>query len=180
MDMKQKMLFGFLALYLMCGCGKQAICEKAIADFVQTDKKGVWTDLHFKVLEMGEPVIITVGDSIRILTDAFETDRKKKLDFATGNIGRYQKSLEKEKFPSMQKFYRHSINKQQSIVDSLSRLAVALPESYKVRPVTDVLAMEIVCKFSIVPPMYNTREEMTGTFLLNAAGDKCYRRRNIK
>lgn len=43
----------------MCGCSKQNVYEKAIADFVQADKKGTWTDMQLKVIEMDTPAQIT-------------------------------------------------------------------------------------------------------------------------
>ena len=60
--MKLKLLFSPFVFCLVFGCGSRSTSEKAIADFVQTDKQGVWTDLQFEVIEMGEPVMITVGD----------------------------------------------------------------------------------------------------------------------
>lgn len=102
MNIKQKLLFGFLVSCLIEGCNNQTTNEKAIADFIQTDKKGIWTD--FKILEMGEPVMITVGDSIRILKDTFETKQKKNLDFANKIINRHSRSLKKELAPQ----YVHS------------------------------------------------------------------------
>ena len=160
------------------GCNaKQNTIEKAIADFVQTDKKGLWTDLRFKVIEMGEPVMIIVADSTRIVTEAFEVDKAKKLTFANEGIERNRKSLETEKLPTMRKFHQDFINKQQVIVDSLNAMTVVLPNSYATKAATDVLAQEVVCKFSIVPMGAGTTQEITAIFVLNPTGDKCYRRR---
>lgn len=74
----------------------------------------------------------------------------------------------------MRKFYQEHINKNRRFVDSLNQLGVVLPESYKARSVTDVLAMEITCKFAITPRMYNTLQEITEAFILSANGEKCY------
>lgn len=154
--------------------------ETAIGEFVQTDKRGVWTDLEFKVLEMGEPVVITVGDSIRILGDVFEAKRKKKLDLAMESIERNRKSLEKERSPVMRKFYKKHIDNYQQMADSLSALKVSLPEGYSDENSQKVLAQEIVCKFSIIAPFVNARQELTETFVLNADGSKCYRYKSKK
>lgn len=77
--MKLKLLFSPFVFCLVFGCGSRSTSEKAIADFVQTDKQGVWTDLQFEVIEMGEPVMITVGDSIRILKETFEKNGRRSL-----------------------------------------------------------------------------------------------------
>ena len=167
----------FILAVTLSSCSDGSIHEKAISDFVQTDKKGVWTDLKFKVIEMGEPVMITVADSTSIVTEVFEADKAKKLDFANEGIERNRKSLEKEKLPVMKKFYQDYIDKQTKVVDSLNALTVVLPDSYATKTATDVLAQEVVCKFSIVPMGASTTQEITATFVLNAAGDKCYRRK---
>lgn len=162
------------------GCGQQSSYEKAIADFLQTDKRGTWTDMQFKVIEMGDPTDITIGDSIKILTDKFEADKSKRLSILNESIQRNTEKKEKEQFPSMQEFYQKMIDENQILADSISKLAVTLPDAYKNADATKVLAKEVTCKFSVVPPIYNTRQEMTETFVLNAAGDKCYRMKSKK
>lgn len=179
--MKINNLPTYILVLTLCGLiscsAPQSKDEKAIADFVQTDKKGVWTDLKFKVIEMGEPLNITIGDSVRILSEAFEADKAKKTAYATEGIERNRQSLEKEKLPTLRKFYQDYIAQQQQQVDSLSALTVTLPDAYTGKAPTEVVAKEVVCKFSIVYPGYDTTQEITETFVLNAAGDKCYRRK---
>lgn len=177
----QIMKLAVMALFLT-GCTVQSNYEKAIADFVQTDRSGTWTDMKFKVIEMGKPTDITVGDSIKILTDKFETDKEKYISSLKNSIGRNTASRDKESFASMKEFYQKQIDKNQALLDSISKTTVVLPEAYVNVPESKVLAKEIECKFSIVPPMYNNgaRQEMTEKFLLNAAGDKCYRMTHSK
>lgn len=178
--MKTKSLITVAVLCLLYGCGgKGSMYEKAIADYVQTSKRGVWTDMQFKVLEMGEAEPITVGDSIRILTEAFEADKAKWLSNLQRSLDRHKASLEKESSSSMRKFYRTQIEREQHKIDSVGKTSVSLPDAYRQRPETDVLAQEVVCKYSIVPPIINTRQEETRVFVLNAAGDKCYRSRAV-
>ena len=110
--MKLKLLFSPFVFCLVFGCGSRSTSEKAIADFVQTDKQGVWIDLQFEVIEMGEPVMITVGDSIRILKETFEKKRGEELDFANTHVERYSSSLQKEgfwliHFPGLSPCYLH-------------------------------------------------------------------------
>lgn len=177
----QIMRAAVMALFLT-GCVSNNNYEKAIADFVQTDRSGTWTDLKFKVIEMGEPTDITVGDSIKILTDKFETDKEKYISNLKSSIERNTTSLDKERFASMKEFYQKQIDKNQTILDSISKTTVVLPEAYVNVSESKVLAKEIECRFSIIPPMYNNgaRQEMTEKFMLNAAGDKCYRMTHSK
>lgn len=154
--------------------------EKAIGDFVQTDKGGTWTDMQFKVLELGAPRFITMADSICILTDVFEADRRKKVDFATRSLERNRQVLEKENFASMREFYRENVDRQQRAVDSLSALKAPLPSEYSMTDLQKVLAQEILCRFSIMSPLVKARQELTETFVLNADGSKCYRHKSKK
>lgn len=174
--MNWTLLKGAAVLLLLTGCTGQSTHEKAIADFVQTDKRGTWTDLQFKVIEMSAPAEITVMDSITILTDAFETEKAESLARLNETIARHKVSIEKENFKVMKAIYQKWIDRDQAKVDSLAKTAVVLPEAYQNAPETTLLAKEITCKFSIVPPTFNSRQEITETFLLNPAGDRCYRR----
>lgn len=179
--MNRNLLMTAAALLLLTSCGEQSKYKKAISDFVQTDKGGTWTDLQFKVIEMGDPTDITVKDSVAILTEKFEIDKEKRVTTLNESIARNKASMEKERFATMKQFYQKLIDKNQVVVDSLMKTTVELPESYKNAAGTTVLAKEITCKFSIVNPMMgNAKQEITETFVLNADGDKCYRRNSKK
>lgn len=175
--MIRQSLCGITILLLCIECSSpRSIYEKAIADFVQTDKRGTWTDLQFNVIEMGEPVNITIADSVQFITDKFETQKNNSLAVLNEQIKNHTVSRDKERFSTMKQFYQKRIDRNQLIVDSLTKTAVILPEAYKNGKPEEVLAKTVICKFSIVPLMYNTRQEITETFLLSAVGDKCYRR----
>jgi len=179
--MRRNLVKNMAVLLLLTGCAGQSSYEKAIADFVQTDKKGTWTDLQFKVIEMGEPTDITVKDSVAILTKKFDAEKSKRLAMLNESIARNKESMEKERFNSMKQFYQKLIDKNQALVDSLAKTSVELPDAYKNAAETTVLAKEITCKFSIANPMLNNaKQEITENFILNAAGDKCYRRNSKK
>lgn len=179
--MNRKSVMISASLLLLMSCGGQSKYEKAIADFVQTDKRGTWTDLGFKVIEMSNPTDITVKDSVAFLTAKFDTEKSKRLTMLNESIARHKAAMEKERLNTMKKFYQNLIDKNQAAVDSLMQTSVELPDSYKDAAETTVLAKEVTCKFSIANPMLNnTRQEITETFVLNATGDKCYRRNSKK
>lgn len=182
LNMRLKLFtISILTVCLCSSCGRQeGKYEKAIADFVQTDKNGVWTDLQFKVLEMGEPTDITVGDSIKVLTEKFEVQKAKKMEFVKDGIDRNRARLEKEKLPVMRKFHKDYIDKNQPVLDYLSQMRISLPQSYIDSKPEQVLVRLVECKFSIVPPTYNTRQEITETFVFTADGTKCLRRASKK
>ena len=48
-NMNRSLSMTVIAVLFILGCSEQNKYEKAIADFVQTDKRGTWTDLQFKI-----------------------------------------------------------------------------------------------------------------------------------
>ena len=108
-------------------------------------------------------------------------EKSKRLAMLNESIARNKESMEKERFNSMKQFYQKLIDKNQALVDSLAKTSVELHYSYKNAAEKTVLAKEITCKFSIANPMLNNaKQEITENFILNAAGDKCYRRNSKK
>ena len=64
--MNIKHLFFCMLLMTFSSCSKPGY-EKAIAEWVQTDSQGTWTDLKFELLEVLETEDVTVSDSLRHL-----------------------------------------------------------------------------------------------------------------
>ena len=64
--MNIKHLFFCMLLITFSSCSKPGY-EKAIAEWVQTDSHGTWTDLKFELLEVLETEDVTVSDSLRAL-----------------------------------------------------------------------------------------------------------------
>lgn len=56
--MKMQIIKLAVMVLFLTSCAVQSNYEKAIADFVQTDRSGTWTDMKFKVIEMGELPIL--------------------------------------------------------------------------------------------------------------------------
>lgn len=169
-----------LLLVLLTSCSGPSAYEQAIADFVQTDKKGTKYDLKFKVLEIKELKKITVGDSITILTDDWEKEKTKKLTSLTESLERSKASLEKEKTKrfstqTMIDMYNKSIDRYQHTIDSISSFTPEKITQYGSRNKEEVLAILVECKYNAVPPMTNTTIEETREFVLSPDGKKCYR-----
>ncbi len=66
--MNIKHLFFCMLLMTFSSCSKPGY-EKAIAEWVQTDSQGTWTDLKFELLEVLETEDVTVSDSLRYLNN---------------------------------------------------------------------------------------------------------------
>lgn len=166
----------FFMIVLLSACeNEKKIHEAAIAEFVQTDRKGVWTDLKFQVIEMSAPYYITVEDSLNILNQEFDAQVKVEIESTKDRLSRYRLKFDKEEFKSIKKIYQEALSRDQRRLDSLEQLVYIIPEIYKNKNNTDVIAVKIDCAFSIWQPLYNVRQEMKETFILNANGDKCLR-----
>ncbi|KAA6345220.1 hypothetical protein EZS27_007196 [termite gut metagenome] len=58
---KVSIIAALTVLLLLSACtSKQSVYEKAIADYVQTDQRGTFTDLKFKALSIEKTADITV------------------------------------------------------------------------------------------------------------------------
>lgn len=133
--------------------------EKAIADWIQTDETGTWTDMKFELLEVQETKDLTVGDSVNIL--------KRKIDNLNKIIERAEnpKSLIKIA-PSTYFNTRDQMKSAQRLLDS----------SYNDRDSTEVLARYLKCKYSIFSPLLHVRQEKVETFLLTPDMKNCLAR----
>lgn len=70
--MNIKHLFFCMLLIAFSSCSKPGY-EKAIAEWVQTDSHGTWTDLKFELLEVLETEDVTVSDSLCYLNNKSST-----------------------------------------------------------------------------------------------------------
>ncbi len=180
--MKLSFILG-LALLLTACSSPQNKYEQAIANFVQTDKKGTKYDMKFKVIEFKELQKITVADSVNILKETFEAEKEKKIEGYSQTVERNKQGLENEeknrfKSAAMIKHYTDNISQYKQALDSVSNLK--FPNPYEAKKPDEVLAILVECKYSVVPPMLNTTAEETREFVLSPDGTKCYKGRRIK
>lgn len=97
----KKLYFLILLPLVWLSCSSPSNYEKAIIDYLETDKKGVKTDLQIKFLFI-DVSYITVADSISILQDQFEIKKAKKNRICT------------EKHCSLARIYRKTKGKEKS------------------------------------------------------------------
>ena len=83
--MNIKHLFFYMLLIAFSSCSKPGY-EKAIAEWIQTDSHGNWTDLKFELLEVLETEDVTVSDSLRYLNNkSAQSNRKRKVPVPYSN-----------------------------------------------------------------------------------------------
>lgn len=163
-----------IALVLLSSCVTNNY-EKAIADWVHTDKDGTWTDLKFDFIEVIETKDITVSDSVLVLKERFEKSKIKKIKTYESGLKGAERRLSFAQYAISKadklKPYKEEVDKAKATLDSIQTLSFT--SIYDNREPTEVIAKQIKCKYAIVPPILNTRQEKTEIFILNAKMDKC-------
>lgn len=175
----KKLYFLILLPLVWLSCSSPSNYEKAIVDCLETDKKGVKTDLQIKFLFI-DVSYITVADSISILQDQFEIKKAKKIESAQKNIAHWQESIEKQKGKKNQLVAKAVIS---NFSEKLAQAEKDLKEAqawtpdylnrYDSRNSSEILAKKADCKFSFFNPKLQARQELTALFILSADGEKC-------
>lgn len=172
--MTKTLFYVSVALLCLSSCATNNY-EKAIADWIQTDKNGTWTDLKFDIIEVIETKDITVSDSVQVLKEKFEKSKEKKIKTHSVGLKGAERRLSFVQYAISKadklKPYQDEVDKAKAQLDSIQSLSFTC--SYDGREPTEVIAKLIKCKYAIVPPVLNTRQEKTETFLLNPKMDKC-------
>ena len=130
--MKSRILI--VLLFALSSCGSTEY-EKAIADWLQTDENGTWTDLKFELIELLDEKDVTVSDSLLYL-DSKAAQQVQMIERAEN-----PRALVKPLFSDYTK-----------AKDNLKWIEKKKME-YKDRDSTEVLAKLLKCKYAIVPPL---------------------------
>lgn len=166
--MTRNLIYLSLALLCLSSCVTSSY-EKAIADWIQTDGDGTWTDMKFDLIEVIETKELTVADSILILRKRFERMKELKLDSCKKSINRGMlMTFNRYNYSAVKESNEKKIEAFKSKLDSLH-----FSSPYADRDTTEVLAIFMKCKYSIFSPKMNTRQEKKETFLLTPDQSKC-------
>lgn len=181
--MRRILLLPLFALLFSCGGTNKY--EKVIADFVQTDNRGTKLDMNFKTERLEEVQQVTVADSIKIITDNFNTEREKQMISLEKSISVFTENITKAKAarrPSqvMIDSYQSSIDKTN---ERINALRVSAPEGltkYENRDASDILTIVVRCTYSVDEPITKKRATETFDFFLSPDGTKCYSQKRVK
>ena len=138
-----------LVLVLLFSCtGTVSKYEKLIADAVQTDRRGTKLDLRFKADKIEEIGKISVADSIKIITDAFNSDREKRIGDLNETLRRNIDNMEGEKNSRtqtkvMMDFYQSNIERANRMIDSLRATSPKETAIYEGRNPDEIIAVII-------------------------------------
>lgn len=160
-------------------CSSPSNYEKAIVDYLETDKKGVKTDLQIEFLSINV-LDITVADSVAILQKQFEAKKTKKTESIQSSISRLQNKIQEQKGKKNQVVAKSLISRWEKDLEKLqSDLTIAQNwqadylNRYDSRNSSEILAKKADCKFSFFNPKLQARQELTALFILSADGEKC-------
>jgi hypothetical protein len=160
-------------------CSSPSNYEKVIIDYLETDKKGVKTDLKIEFLSMNVSDI-TVADSISILQKQFEAEKIKKIESIQSSISRLQDKIQEQKGKNNQVVAKALISRWEKDLEKYqSELSIALDwqadylNRYNSRNPSEILAKKADCRFSFFNPQLQTRQELSALFTLSADGSRC-------
>lgn len=181
--MKRILLLPLFALLFSCG-GTTSKYEKLIADIVQTDR-GVKIDLNFKAEKLEEIRQVSVGDSIKIITDSFNAEKDKQMASLEKTLSVFTESMEKAKAanrPSqvMIDSYQGSIDKTKEQIDALRERVPDELAQYENRDANEILAVVVRCTYTIDEPLTKKRATETFDFFLSPDATKFYSKKRVK
>ncbi|TFD91933.1 hypothetical protein E2605_19030 [Dysgonomonas capnocytophagoides] len=160
-------------------CSSSSNYEKVIIDYLETNKKGVKTDLQIEFLSI-DVSDITIADSISILQKQFETEKAKKIESIQGSISRLQNKIQEQKGKKNQVVAKALISRWEKDLEKYqSELSIAQDwladylNRYNSRNTSEILAKKADCKFSFFNPQLQTRQELSALFILSADGSRC-------
>lgn len=168
-----KQIFKLLAiLMLFASCTPNY--EKAIADWVQTDKNGTWTDLKFKIIKVYDTRDLTVADSIKLLKKDFDKAQKKAISEYEHDIkthGTYLQFAEYVGASDQIKKTREKLEKAKKGLEEAQSTDFHSP--YDDRDTTEVLGKYLRCRYSFFSSRLNTEQKEDGIFFLTPDLKKC-------
>lgn len=150
--------------------------EKAIADWVQADKNGTWTDMKFKLEKVYSTRDLTVADSIFILKQKFQKMKEWKLDSC-------KKVMSRAVLATFNRYNQSAVEEaQKKEFETFKQQLAMMPfhSSYEQRDTTEVLGVYMQCRYSFFSSKLNTRQAEDGIFVLDPKMDKCIRMATIK
>lgn len=147
--MNIKHLFFCMLLMTFSSCSKPGY-EKAIAEWVQTDSQGTWTDLKFELLE-----------GYNRIEQPASFKQQKRTTSRYHRKGGKSSYLVKPSFPAY-------MEAEKNIKET-----EAMKAMYQNRDSAEVIGKILKCRYSIVQPHSGVQQKKTGSFLLSPNMEKC-------
>lgn len=169
--MKQNLLF-FLLVWCFSSCGSPDY-EKAVADWVQTDKNGMRTNLKFEILEVSGITDITVADSLAVLKKRFEIQKEREISILAKELESAKTRMSFAKYAGVDlESYQNNINEAQVKLDSIKKQS--FHSIYDKRKNEEVIAKILECRYVITPPLMKVKQEKRAAFILSPDMKKCF------
>lgn len=174
----------FTISLLSCS-SKPSDYEKTITDYLET-RNGVKTDLQIKYLKL-DVSDISVGDSISILNENFEIEKRKKIQSIEQTIKHKEKAIaeQNEKLAtakdddkvvakSLISMWEKELQKEKEYLDETQKWKPDYLNKYTNRNPSDILAKKVDITISYFNPRLQIRQEMSMLTILSLDGKQCY------
>lgn len=167
---------------LVVSCTATSKYEPLIKEYAQTNKSGVFTDLSYKTVSIEEQAPITVSDSLAILKEEFEKNKKDDQQRFEQSLKRAKDGLAKEeksrfKSKSLINTYTELLNESQKRLDKVN--AQQFEHFYEKESPDKVLLIPVKCRYSYVFPPGNPRQERTDIFYFTPDGKKIVGQKHV-
>lgn len=176
MIQKVKIIISLFICTLLCACSSDKYKE-TIANYVQTDHKGTWTDIKFKVIKLAVRDV-TVQDSINLLQERFAAEHNMKVAQIQKSIDYWKRKIADNPKDIVEKALnesrKKSLEKYEKEMSEVKQWIPAYLSYYKeVADKSSVLGKVVSCTYSIVLPVFNTTQVCTDDFIFSSDGSKC-------
>ncbi len=165
--------------FFSCSNSLESRYEKIIADYLQTDNKGVKTDLKIKFLSLSVDDVF-VSDSISILQERFKKEKLQKTETAHKSVDYWQETVDKHKKSEddivAKALLENALSKLEKAKAKLKKAKEWNPEymsRYEVRSPDELLVKKADCSFSFFNPSLQTRQEVNALFIISKEENKC-------
>lgn len=168
-----------LLSFILFSCTSQSKYEEVIKNYLETDKKGVKTDLQIEFISM-DISDITVSDSIAILQNQFKAEKANKIETIQGSINRLSEKTNTKIGEKANAVNNALVTRWQKDIHKLEEELLIVKDSkaiflnkYDSRNPLDLLAKKADCTFSFFNPKLQTRQEIKALFILSNDGTQC-------
>ncbi|MFV0591483.1 MAG: hypothetical protein ACK5M7_08865 [Draconibacterium sp.] len=173
-------LITLLSLCFFSCSSPESKYEKIISDYLQTDKKGVKTDLKIKFLSLSIGDVF-VSDSIAILQERYKQEKSKKVETAQESVTYWEETVGKHQKEgddwAAKALLENSLSKLEKAKDKLKKANEWEPEyvgRYSDRTPDELLVKKADCSFSFFNPSLQIRQEINAFFIISKDENKCF------
>lgn len=179
--MRQVPLLILLIAFSVSCSNSNDIYKQTLLDYLQIENE-LKTDLKIKIFLLDVLPDITVADSIKMLQEQYQNEKREKIDSAKKNISHWENTIEKQMKKDNDLIVRALVpGSQERLREAKTELEKAEQwdpdylNLYNGRSPSEILAKKINASFSFQNPTLTVRQEISAVFVLSPDGRNCYK-----